>query len=153
MGNGEIKIIEEEIKPIITGLGYSLVEVKLGKSKNLNDITIVIYKKGGVSLNNCVEVTKHIKPQLDSLDDFENIALKVTSPGIDRKIKEKYEYEIFKGKGVKILLQQDSDWIGGVITAASYEKLILKCQDKLIEIDTDHIKKAKLDYAEEVRNK
>ena len=153
MDTEDEKIIIEEIKPIINGMGYELVEVKVGKSKNLDDITVVIYKEGGVSLNNCADVSRNIKLQLELLEEFENISLKVASPGIDRVIRKKEEYRIFKGKGIKVLLMETSDWTGGIIENFHEDKLLLKSKDKMIDIDINRVKKAKLDYTEEVKNR
>jgi len=153
MSTEDERRIIEEIKPIINGMGYELVEVKVGKSKKLDNITVIIYKKGGVSLNDCANVSRNIKLQLDVIDEFEHIRLQVASPGIDRVIKDRQEYQIFKGKGVKVLLMEKSDWTGGIIENFSGDKLILKSKDKMIDIGINQIKKAKLDYAEEVKNK
>jgi len=153
MESEETRIIKEEVKPIITGLGYSLLELKLEKSKKLTDIAIVIYKQGGVSLGHCSEVSRNIKPRIDLIESLGTVRLKVSSPGTDRVIKDKQEYEIFIGKGIKILLIDQSEWIGGIIDTVNNGTLSLRQQTKKIEIDINNIKKAKLDYVQEVKNK
>jgi ribosome maturation factor RimP len=145
--------IIQEISPVIEGMGYQLVELKLGRSKKLDDITVVIYKAAGISLDDCTRVSRNILPRLELLDNLENLALKVTSPGITRVFKGINEYRIFIGKGVKVLLADTGEWIGGIIHSVTENILTIIKDDKEMNINFDNIKKAKLDYTEEVGNK
>ena len=153
MESSDTGLVRETIKPLISAMGYALVEVKLGRTRHLDDITVVIYKPGGVNLQDCADVSRQIKPRLELLDELDNITLKVTSPGVDRVIKDVAEYGIFKGRGVKLLLQDQSEWTGGIIEELSGHTLSLQCQTGMIDIDINYVRKAKLDYTEEVRNR
>ncbi len=143
--------IIEEVEPIISGLGFKLIEVKLGLSHNLNHISIVIYSKGGVGVNDCSIISRNILPRLELIEELDNISLEVSSPGLDRQIKTKEEYNIFVGKGVKLLVIDSLDWIFGMISETREHSVVLSTKKGIIEIDMNNIKKAKLDYKQEGR--
>jgi ribosome maturation factor RimP len=81
------------------------------------------------------------------LGDF---TLVCTSPGIDREIKDRIEWAIFKGRGVKVLLYNESDWLGGIIKDVDESFLYLQTSKDLRNIEFEKIRKAKLDYNQEV---
>jgi ribosome maturation factor RimP len=143
--------VRDEVKPIINGMGFKIVELKLGLSHNLCHISVVVYSRNGVGINDCSAISKNILPRLELIEELDNITLEVTSPGIDRQIKSKEEYYIFKNKGIKLLLDGDSEWTGGLISEMKENKLFLLKGKEIIEIDMDSIKKAKLDYTQEDR--
>ena len=81
--------VQTALTPIISGLGYVIVEVEFAKKQDGNNLTIFIDKKGGVSLDDCVLVHNAIDAPLDELDPTkgEHYILNVSSPGLDRPIK------------------------------------------------------------------
>jgi len=143
--------IREEVEPIINGMGFKIVEIKLGLSHRLNHVSIVIYGKKGVGVNDCSGISRNILPRLELIDELDNISLEVTSPGISRQIKSKEEYDIFADKGIKLLLIDSPEWISGIITGTKENSLFLSAEKGIIEIDMNNIKKAKLDYSQEDR--
>lgn len=151
MVDSDIKIVHDKVATSIEEMGFDLVEIRAGRSKKLLDITIVIYKKDGVSIDDCTGVSRFVYEKIEDLEGFENVALKVTSPGIDRVIRDAKEYKIFEGRGVKLLLGET--WTGGMITGCDDEILQLETKSGMKEINIKNIKKAKLDYVEEVRKK
>ena len=84
---------------------------------------------------------------MEELGDF---TLVCTSPGIDREIKDKSEYAIFKGRGVKVLLSNENDWLGGIIKDGDEKFLYLQTSQGTMKIEVETIRKAKLDYDQEV---
>jgi len=54
-----------------------LVDIKVSKN---NDIKVTFDKKEGISLDDCVSLTKHIEEKLDR--EIEDFSLSVSSPGI-----------------------------------------------------------------------
>lgn len=76
-------------KPIVENLGYELVEVKYGKGHSGMEMTLYIYSKQGITLNDCEKVSKAIDEPLDELNPTNDVSysLNVSSLGIDRPIK------------------------------------------------------------------
>ena len=145
------EIVYNEIREIVGKLGFEIVEVKVGRTGGMTKVTLIIYKKTGISLKNCEDVSKIVLPRIEILEMLPNISLEVSSPGIDRVIKNRDEYRIFEGRGVMIFLKGEDIRLEGVIKKYNKEKntVEIKRGVKIINIDIDKIRKAKLfDYEE-----
>ncbi len=142
--------IKEEIGSAIEGSGFSIVELKVGRSHRLVRVTIVVYSNNGVGVDDLSSLSRMIKPRLEIMEELGDFTLVCTSPGIDREIKDRSEYAIFKGRGVKILLNKGSDWLGGIIKDDDGKFLYLQTSQGSTNIDIKSIRKAKLDYDQEV---
>lgn len=86
------KIIENKAKelliPIIEKAGYEVVELKYSTKGKLTYLEIFIYKKDGVSLNDCIFVNDLLDPILEEHDITNGLSysLNISSPGLDRPI-------------------------------------------------------------------
>ncbi len=143
------KIINE-IEPIINGMGFMLVELKFGRSRKQQHISIIIYRPESVGVNDCAALSKNLKPRLELIEGLDKLRLEVSSPGLKRVIKSRNEYKIFKGRGVHIFLNDGHSQCGGIITDIKGETLLLDKDGQITGIKFDDIRKARLDYTEEV---
>ena len=84
-----------EVEPIVTGMGFTLVELRHSRSKNQNHVILVVYRRDGVGINECAAISKNLYPRLELIDGLENLQLQVSSPGLDRVLKSDEEYSIF----------------------------------------------------------
>jgi ribosome maturation factor RimP len=134
-----------DLNPIITGLGYTIVEFKKQQVKGTLHVSIVIYKHTGISLDDCEEVHNTVLPRIELLEDLRDIHLEVSSPGINRKFKSADEFPIFVHNNVKILEEGASDWVRGQIESADEESVTIKCEKSTCTMNYEQIKKAKLD--------
>jgi ribosome maturation factor RimP len=71
----------------------------------------------------------------------------VSTPGIDRTIKDGAEFGNYVGRKVCCWLVGAAAWTGGVLVDFDERKITLNGQDGLKEIDYENIAKAKLDSA------
>jgi ribosome maturation factor RimP len=134
-----------EVEPIVTGMGFTLVELRHSRSKNQNHIILVIYRPEGVGVNECAAISKNLYPRLELIDGLDNLQLQVSSPGLDRVFKSREEYSIFRGRNVKIMLQGETDWIRGKIENVEGGELSLQIGGETQRLKLDEIRKAKLD--------
>lgn len=78
---------EQIITEVIEPMGYELVDVTYttGKEKVL---TAFIYKKGGVTLDDCVAVNDALEAplELNDITDGKPYTLNISSPGLDRPV-------------------------------------------------------------------
>ncbi len=155
LGNRNLKDIEkkilDDIEPLLESMGISVVEINAAVVNRKFTIRLVIFQENGVTLKDCEAVHRVIQPRLELLLESREPAMEITSPGIDRKIKSSREYQIFKGKALRLLLEDQSEWIGGWIQDCTADNLILKIDDEEREIPLNTIRKAKLDYTMEAR--
>ncbi len=134
-----------EVEPIVSGMGFSLVELRHSRSKNQNHIILVVYRPQGVGVDDCAAISKNLYPRLELIDGLENLQLQVSSPGLDRVFKSEEEYTIFRGRDVKVMLHGESEWIRGTIETAGEGEITLSTGAETRRLRMDEIRKAKLD--------
>ena len=79
---------KKELTPIIESIGYEVVDVDWSKSYGENNLTVFIYKKGGITLDDCEKVNDALDAFLDENDltDGQAYNFNVSSPGLDRPV-------------------------------------------------------------------
>jgi ribosome maturation factor RimP len=139
------------LEEVVNGLGMSLVNLVVSRHKKSVQIHATIDKKGTVSVEDCSRVHRAIVPRLD-LAFPNDYSVEVSSPGIDRNIKNGAELVHYLGRGIRCYRLDVSDWTVGVLLAADKEGVVIAKKDASIEperISYDVISKAKLDYSQE----
>ncbi len=90
------------IEPVLVGMGFRLVRVRL---LNLNGLTLQIMTErndGTMTVEDCEEVSMAISPVLDVEDPIDKAYhLEVSSPGIDRPMVRKSDFQRWIGHIVK----------------------------------------------------
>jgi ribosome maturation factor RimP len=138
--------IRGEIEPVLSAMGYALVELSVGRRKGVTHVVVVLHRPGGVGVDQCAEVTRAIRPRLELVEGLADITLEVSSPGIERTLKDPAEYGIFQGRGVRVLPAEGSDWIGGVIETFRDGTLVLRTAEGAREFPPGAVRRARLDY-------
>ena len=146
------RLIESEVEPIVNGLGFRLVELRHGQSRKQNHVSITVYRPEGVSVDDCATISRMLYPRLELIEELDYLRLEVTSPGLDRVLKRPEEYEIFAGRGARVLTKSEGRWVGGTIQGIHSDRLrMLRRDSTILEIALDDIQKARLDDSEEVK--
>lgn len=102
--------VEKMVTAITDEKGYETVDVEYVKEAGQFYLRVVVDKEGGISLNECEEVSRELSPKLDENDFIEeNYYLEVSSPGIDRALKRDKEFVKYKGRDVEIKLYKAID--------------------------------------------
>ena len=135
------------VEPILRGMGFQIVEFKSKPRRSALQVILVIHRREGVNLDDCTRVYKSIYPRLELDNDDRDVHLEVSSPGIERNIKSAHEFEIFMGDGAKVLEENESEWIRGVISGTTPTSVVLETDEGEREIGFDSIQKAQLDYS------
>ena len=104
-------LCEQHISKIIENLGYELVEVEYAKKSDGMNLTFVIDSPNGILLEDCEKVHNAINEPLDVLNPTNDspFILNVSSPGLDRPIKNYKDFLRNKGKKVEIKLFAPKD--------------------------------------------
>ena len=98
------------VQPIARSLGLEVLEVLYEKKFDGMNLTVVIDKEGGVSINDCEALHRAIDEPLDKLDPIEgSYTLNVSSPGIDRPLKLDWDYKRNLGKKISVKLYKPVD--------------------------------------------
>jgi ribosome maturation factor RimP len=134
-----------EVEPIVSGMGFSLVELRHSRSKNQNHVILVVYRPEGVGVNECAAISKNLYPRLELIDGLENLQLQVSSPGLDRVLKSNEEYSIFRGRNIKVMIHGESEWIRGKLENVRGDQISLHSGGEIHSLKMSEIRKAKLD--------
>ncbi|MCM0082038.1 ribosome maturation factor RimP [Geomonas sp. Red32] len=99
-----VERVSEIAGEILSPMGMALVDVEYKREGRDMVLRLFIERlDGGVSLDDCSEVSRQLSDILD-VEDFvaENYALEVSSPGICRPLKKVADYQRFQGKLIKV---------------------------------------------------
>ena len=145
MGSRTEEELRELVAPVIEGMGFQLVELGLHRSHTGGRVHVVVHRAQGVGVEDCAALSRSLRPRLELVAGLGEFGLEVSSPGLDRVIKDTAEYEIFRGRGVRLWLHDASDWLDGINEGVSGGELTLSRGGERMGIRLDQIVKAKLD--------
>ncbi len=93
------------VEPVIEGLGYRLVRIKLSA---MNGATLQIMAEkpdGSMTVEDCEILSRDLSPALDVDDPIDGAYhLEVSSPGIDRPLVRRSDFERWAGQEAKVEL-------------------------------------------------
>ena len=98
--------LEVFVKTEVEGLGFDLVEVRLGGTvrRPLVDVRIDRRDGGKITIDDCALVSRSIEPRLDASGLVgENYVLEVSSPGVERPLRNAADWRRFVGRTAKVL--------------------------------------------------
>lgn len=88
---------------LLIPLGLQLVDIEYRKEGRDFVLRLFIDKDGGVTLDDCASVSREFSELLDVEDTIpEHYILEVSSPGLNRPLKNDADFERYKGRLVKI---------------------------------------------------
>jgi ribosome maturation factor RimP len=111
MGNSSIaERVQEIAERVAIDHGLELVHVEVAGPENKPIVRVFIDKPQGVTHDDCSEVSTHIGTILD-VEDFIHAAytLEVSSPGLERGLYKRADYERFAGSNAKLKTRQPID--------------------------------------------
>jgi ribosome maturation factor RimP len=146
----DTKALAEDLEPVITGLGFAMVNLDLFRSKKRRSVQVklVITRPPGGGNTGTRELSRvhgAIIPRLELAFEGADLSVEVSSPGTDRVIKEGVEFRHFTGRAVKCYRTDTSDWYSGILHSSDEEKILLDTKEGITELKYDIIAKAKLD--------
>jgi ribosome maturation factor RimP len=137
--------------PVVEGLGLALVDVEWVPARRR---TLAVYvartDEGRVGFSDCERVAEALEPVLDSVSELTGYTLEVSSPGLDRVLRRKQEYDIFKGRRAKVVLREAMrerhEHTGVLSGTAGPEVLLASDSGDMLSIPIENIKKCKLEF-------
>lgn len=144
-----IEIVTNIAKPIVEKFNLELVDVDFVKENNEWFLRVFIDKEGGITIDDCTNVSRILSDKLDEVDPISvSYYLEVSSPGINRPLKKEEDFIRFKGRKIKLKLFKEIDdkkILKGILLGIKENKVIVNLKDKEIEIDFNNISSANLD--------
>jgi ribosome maturation factor RimP len=89
--------------PLLTDLGFELVDVVLATEYGRKVLRFFIDKPGGVTIDDCTQASRELSTLLDVEDPIpQRYTLEVSSPGLDRPLVKEKDFIRYTGKKVRI---------------------------------------------------
>lgn len=102
-GQNTVAAVRSIAEPIAKSLGLEIWDVRFQKEGSQWYLRIFIDKDGGVSIDDCVDMTHALSDPLDEADPVEQAyCLEVSSPGVERELIKPEHFERFIGAKVMI---------------------------------------------------
>jgi len=143
--NTEIVSLRHTLEDVLDGLGFKLIELVVSRHRGSVQVRAVIYNGSSIGTDDCSKVHRAITPRLELAFGGSDIYLEVSSPGIDRLIKNSAEFAYYKGRGVRCYCTDISDWMSGILESIDEKGIVLKTKEGAVRLEFDNIAKAKLD--------
>lgn len=125
--------VEEIITPFAQQLGLEIWDVRFLKEGTDWYLRIFIDKEGGVSIDDCVDLTHAITKPLDDADPIsQSYMLEVSSPGVERELTKDEHFVKFIGSPVMLRAIRPINNVrdfNGVLTDYQDKKITVKLQD------------------------
>jgi ribosome maturation factor RimP len=135
----------ETLSPVVKGLGLSLLELVVNRRKTSVQLRLVVYKNGVVGIDDCSKVHKAVMARLELAFPKEELYLEVSSPGIERLIKDAREFVHYIGRPVRVYNTEISDWLSGTLVSADETHIEMKGENGMVSLNYQIIAKAKLE--------
>lgn len=135
-----------ECAPLVEGMGYILVDLKIIPQKGNTHITAVIAPKNlenQIGINDCAKVHRALQARLEAILGTEETSMELESPGIDRNIKNAAEFALFVGRDVRVWDKDITDWVSGKIESADKDSVFIVTEDGQKKFEYSNIAKAK----------
>ena len=134
------------IEPVVAGLGYELVGIEFDARARI--LRVYIDQESGIVLDDCSRVSYQISGLLDVEDPIPGkYQLEISSPGLDRPLWKRGDFERFRGSMVRIQLRTpiaNRRRIRGELAGLDGEDVLIVDADGQLRIPFDAIDKARL---------
>jgi ribosome maturation factor RimP len=145
-------VVEELVTPILEDMQLELVDIEYVKEGKNWFLRVFIDSENGIDIEQCGVVSEKLSEKLDEVDPIPyNYFLEVSSPGAERPLKKRADFERAIGKNVYIKTYEPIEGekeFEGELTAFDGTKITItvmqKTRKKEIEIPFEKIASARL---------
>ncbi|MFD1882686.1 ribosome maturation factor RimP [Paracoccus pacificus] len=150
--------LAEIITPVIEGLGFELVRVRLLGGKTATLQIMADRPEGGINVDDCARISTDVSATLDVEDPLEDAYnLEVSSPGIDRPLTRLKDFETFEGYEARLetshAIEGRKRW-KGVLAGVEDQEILLNIEEggetHTIGLNFDWLSDAKLVLTDEL---
>ena len=137
--------LEKVIEPVVTGMGYELVDAQAPNGGRL--LRLFIDKPGGVTLDDCAAISRQLTRVL-AVEGVDYERLEVSSPGLDRRLRKASDFVRFAGQKAEVRMRTP-DARGrrkfvGVLRGAEAGQVSVEVEGQRVQLALDDVDRAKL---------
>ena len=136
------------LDPLCEAEGIELVHLECQREAGGRILRLYIDKPGGVTLDDCIYISRQSSDMLDVyLEDTGSFNLEVSSPGQNRPLGKKRDFDRFKGSRVNIRTTPSvggKKKINGILLGISEDVVKISIDDQIVDIPYHEIVTARL---------
>jgi ribosome maturation factor RimP len=139
--------VEALVRPVVEGAGLELWDVGYERRGGRKVLKVAVTRPGGVDLDTISQASERLSRRLD-LEDFggEPYDLEVTSPGLERPLRNPRQYAASIGEAVNVKTVQPvrgSKSHGGALVSADAEAITIATEGGELRVPYDNIASAR----------
>lgn len=120
------------LEPGIRALGYELVDIEYKGDGSRNMLRLFIDRPAGINVDDCATVSRQVSAVLDVEDPIpEQYTLEVSSPGLDRPLVKREDFERYAGETVKLRMSE------AVLGRKNFKGTLVGVDDEMVLVDVD----------------
>jgi len=145
-----IERLKEELHKLmekpLSDVGYEIADLVISRYRNDFTLRLFIYAEGGASLEKCTEVSRLAGELIEGTELFDSgYTLEVSSPGLDRPLKELRDYKYRLGEEVSIQFTDPKrKKIRARIVATNGNSIEFEQNENSLRFDLAEIEQAKI---------
>lgn len=143
------KRLGELLEPVVRSEGLMLVELAWRRERGGQVLCLCVDRpQGGVSLDECTAISRQVSDLLDVEEPIEvPYNLEVSSPGLNRRLKDPREFELFAGRLARLVVtppEGGSQVVQGVLKGTMGQDVLIEVSGKVKAVPLDQVAKARL---------
>lgn len=143
-----IKSLENYSEPLLAEMGLELVEVQFRREGHGWVLRFTIDSEEGITLDDCAAFSREISAYLEVEDMIDHTYnLEVSSPGLERPLIRRRDFDRFAGRKAKIKMHQAIDGqkvFIGILNGLDGESVVLMVDEVPVKLDLEGISRARL---------
>jgi ribosome maturation factor RimP len=132
------------LEQTLASLGFELVDVEMSRGGGM--IRVFVDRPGGVNVEDCAAVSNHLT-RLFAVEEVDYSRLEVSSPGLDRPLRQPRDFRRFVGERVHVRMRVPVEGrknFLGVLRGASEAQVELEVDGALLSLNLAQLDKARL---------
>lgn len=142
------------VQPVIEGMGYELVRLRLMSGKSATLQIMADKPEGGIEVDDCAKISTAISAVLDVEDPIEEeYTLEVSSPGIDRPLTRLKDFDMWADYEAKLETSELIDGrrrFKGQLRGTDGDEVLIEIPEGTIGLKFDWLTDAKLMLTDEL---
>lgn len=136
-------------EPVVSSMGYELVGVEFHGGEHHGVLRVYIDKSDGITVDDCADVSRQVSAVLDVEDPITHAYdLEVSSPGINRPLFKRADFERFAGNTARIKLavavNGRKNFSGVLRGVDDKDRVIIDVDNEIFELPLHDIARANL---------
>ena len=137
--------VENVVEPVVTGMGYELVDLQASNGGRL--LRLFIDKPGGIGVEDCAAVSRQLS-RVFEVEGIDYDRLEVSSPGLDRPLRKAHDFERFAGQKAEVRMRTPDDGgrrkYVGVLRGTAEGRVNLELEGRIVALALADMERAKL---------